>query len=526
MARFSVSALLVLQVAGQGNAPKVFDNYHFNSFAGAVCFVDVGQATLFLGQAGLYIDAARKACNKHYDPTRGLDQAHWTEQEMAHCSESISSVVYSFSFVASYISAAASNCAHTLNLAGYCASDVTNLVADLGVLAASASGMHATCNRDEYGYYLHGPHPLEQIGAAKVRDQIANALATRRLSTVIGALTAVREQKLQEAAAPEVQSHETPHGLHWPSAEEMKKIKEAFAHAINNKEEMKKLKEEFAHAINNNDHNDKAFHDVQKQNDNAIHDVQKQKLQEASEAVGRSHGAVLSLKGLGDYFAQHKSEHQPEHKQQQQHHPVARLPPPAVFGPALAANHLMNGGAWSRKVTYRQNEIAQCTFDIAQATFFLTRAGLGLTAAIRECDASSQEEGPPGSAKLRCSVDVTGLIGSFSFAAAAVSMAVSQCPVGRNLDAHCAADIALAVAGVAGVATSGSSFLLTCGQLGKPQQSFVPRHLAANNDTSSLEREGGAAGAEELVSNNHSNIIINNNNNETARSSSTPPLIV
>jgi len=141
---------------------------------------------------------------------------------------------------------------------------------------------------------------------------------------------------------------------------------------------------------------------------------------------------------------------------------LARLPPPRIE----ASKTISNQRDMQVRTAGRKNVIALCTFDVAQSVLYLMRASLGITAAVRDCQESKiSATGQAG--QMLCSVDVSGLITSFAWATASISLTVARCPVGGNLDAMCSFDIAAAVGVVAGIATSGSSFKLTCGGLAK-----------------------------------------------------------
>jgi len=107
----------------------------------------------------------------------------------------------------------------------------------------------------------------------------------------------------------------------------------------------------------------------------------------------------------------------------------------------------------------RALDLADCFFDVNSATSFLARSILALDAAA---DSSCEWQGPE-STSVACVVDAFGVIGSFADVAAFISFAVTHCPIGENIDAVCAGDIANVISGIAGIVSAASSFKLTCG---------------------------------------------------------------
>jgi hypothetical protein len=111
----------------------------------------------------------------------------------------------------------------------------------------------------------------------------------------------------------------------------------------------------------------------------------------------------------------------------------------------------------------RQQEEAECAFDVGQGTMFLAQAGMQINSAVTDCSDYSLKEGGKH-AKAMCAVDTSGVIRSFGFVASLLSFAVSNCPIFQlNLDAACSGAIADMVTGIAGLAASGSAFRDTCG---------------------------------------------------------------
>jgi hypothetical protein len=366
--------LQVPLLKAQGNAPQVYDKEHYMSESYAICFVDVAQATVALGQAGLYINQAKQTCQ--------MPEGHkWTNDEHALCSVSVNQILYSFSFAASYLSAAASNCAKTLNLGAYCAADVTNLIADLTTVAAGASHITLTCQK------------IDDVPDGTTQQELQRKINAQYI-----------EGKTRRLA---------------------------------------------------NETLDPAEH-------------AKAALRHAMEANTKAMNALQSIQSL-NIHQKELSKHLKAN--------LSQLPGPEEFAPYREDSYITNpqpktGAQWVAEqaaVRARQNARAQCAFDIMEVVLYFYRAGIGLTESIRRCNpAEVTNNGEPR--KMLCAVDVTGLIGSLSFTAAAISLAVAQCPVTQGakatLGAACAFDLAAAVAAVAGICTSGASFSLTCGKQG------------------------------------------------------------
>eukprot|EP00928_Gymnodinium_smaydae_P074866 TRINITY_DN57887_c0_g1_i1.p1 TRINITY_DN57887_c0_g1~~TRINITY_DN57887_c0_g1_i1.p1 ORF type:complete len:336 (+),score=47.68 TRINITY_DN57887_c0_g1_i1:46-1053(+) len=104
-----------------------------------VCVVDAAQASMVLGTAGTNIAAAADNC-----PTKRLGQT---------CAINVNNVIASFSFCASFLSAAASDCSQsihgTTNSDAKCASSITKIIAALNKMASAANAIDSTCNPAE-----------------------------------------------------------------------------------------------------------------------------------------------------------------------------------------------------------------------------------------------------------------------------------------------------------------------------------------------------------------------------------------
>lgn len=138
----------------------------------ASCAVDVGIATVFLGQAGTSINAAVRSC-----------QRQKTAMDKAACSASISGVIQGFGYAAGFLSAAAADCHESLQVVdteavtkAACAADVATFLASLALLANSGSEMRSTCG-DEV------PDDIDRQVDESRRLQQGNATALRTVIT-------------------------------------------------------------------------------------------------------------------------------------------------------------------------------------------------------------------------------------------------------------------------------------------------------------------------------------------------------
>mmetsp|Transcript_81873 Transcript_81873/g.175412 ORF Transcript_81873/g.175412 Transcript_81873/m.175412 type:complete len:350 (-) Transcript_81873:45-1094(-) len=156
-------------ISGAGTAPKYFDDPHSVEDAEealeevqeqakyVMCGVDVAQAMFALGRSGTAINAAVKVCtpmvygDPHGHDTSGRRRHNswhaWSSERQAECSAASSEIINALAEAASFLSAAASNCAEELNVKAYCSADVTGFIASLTQIAASGSIMHAVCGK-------------------------------------------------------------------------------------------------------------------------------------------------------------------------------------------------------------------------------------------------------------------------------------------------------------------------------------------------------------------------------------------
>lgn len=102
----------------------------------ASCVFDVLHGSTYLAQAGTSIDAATRKC---HGPT-----TH-TNENKALCSVSVTQIIESFAYAASFMSSVAIDCTNQDNWRAACSAAITNLVGAIGDLAQAGSGMSYDC---------------------------------------------------------------------------------------------------------------------------------------------------------------------------------------------------------------------------------------------------------------------------------------------------------------------------------------------------------------------------------------------
>lgn len=103
-----------------------------------------------------------------------------------------------------------------------------------------------------------------------------------------------------------------------------------------------------------------------------------------------------------------------------------------------------------------------CFFDHSQGLLYLSRAGLEISNAVKDCSSAELSNGEDAR-KATCSTRISGVINSFVFMASYFTMSIEHCPSILSFEhSKCAAAIINTVAGVAGVAATGSSFFNSC----------------------------------------------------------------
>jgi len=166
------------------------------------CALDIVQSVNYLGRAGLQITEAVKTCKPIYNSV-GSENYPDNAYIRTACVADASGVISSFSFVATFLSLAASHCSQTLNLPAICASSATGLVAALAKVSVEAATMAANCE----GGTVYNPGPLPAaVGSdavwqndrrltQNVEQQMSQA--TQTLEDTWQALTALNESLAQ-----------------------------------------------------------------------------------------------------------------------------------------------------------------------------------------------------------------------------------------------------------------------------------------------------------------------------------------
>jgi len=104
-------------------------------FVRTECVIDAVQATAYLGHAVVWLYRA-------IDYT-GLE---CPDNTPAGCAISVAGFIASISWVASYLSLAASSCSDAVNSGALCAADWTALIADMSEIASSGAGVKRHCD--------------------------------------------------------------------------------------------------------------------------------------------------------------------------------------------------------------------------------------------------------------------------------------------------------------------------------------------------------------------------------------------
>lgn len=105
----------------------------------AECAFDIGQATMFLAQAGTQINSAVHDCSDYSLKVGG-------KHAKAMCSVDTAGVIRSFGFVASLLSFSVTNCPYfQVNLDAACSGAIADMVTGISGLAAAGSAFRDTC---------------------------------------------------------------------------------------------------------------------------------------------------------------------------------------------------------------------------------------------------------------------------------------------------------------------------------------------------------------------------------------------
>jgi len=117
----------------------------------ATCVVDISLATIFLGHAGMSLNAAVQTCQR-INSTEVVANEARTSEAKASCTASVAGVVTAFSYAAGFLAEAASDCKSSMQIVNIeavkeaaCAADIATFLASLGLLANSAVGASETC---------------------------------------------------------------------------------------------------------------------------------------------------------------------------------------------------------------------------------------------------------------------------------------------------------------------------------------------------------------------------------------------
>eukprot|EP00928_Gymnodinium_smaydae_P020541 TRINITY_DN17939_c0_g2_i1.p1 TRINITY_DN17939_c0_g2~~TRINITY_DN17939_c0_g2_i1.p1 ORF type:complete len:444 (+),score=77.54 TRINITY_DN17939_c0_g2_i1:82-1413(+) len=127
----------------------------------AECTCDISSAILLLGYAGLEVTGATESCSNTEE-----------EEEEKLCASEVSGAIASFGFVATYLSAAATECGATAIAQAACGADISKLVSTLAELASSSSLMSKAC-MPEALHASAAPEALRRLRPVKERSASA-----------------------------------------------------------------------------------------------------------------------------------------------------------------------------------------------------------------------------------------------------------------------------------------------------------------------------------------------------------------
>lgn len=147
-----------------------------------------------------------------------------------------------------------------------------------------------------------------------------------------------------------------------------------------------------------------------------------------------------------------------------QMHSTAKLPPlpvRSILSEAMIQEIRNNLSA----AEFRRVEITQCTFDSMLTAMFFGRGLMDIyNAAMHSPCTVADDFDNQLDQDATCMIQVSGMITTFDFVGALISLVVSECPEGANIKALCASDATILVGAVSGLLQTGASFLLVCGQ--------------------------------------------------------------
>eukprot|EP00927_Polykrikos_kofoidii_P000688 TRINITY_DN10252_c0_g1_i1.p1 TRINITY_DN10252_c0_g1~~TRINITY_DN10252_c0_g1_i1.p1 ORF type:complete len:458 (+),score=62.96 TRINITY_DN10252_c0_g1_i1:133-1506(+) len=161
----------------------------------AMCTVDSSQSALYLGRAGLEITSATRNCPESHE---GLA-----------CGASVSGTIASLSFVAAFLSSAASECAASFSPSAFCSSDISRMTAGLAEIAAASSGIAESCV---------SMNPLTDLfRQAPAAHRKLSPIVSNRSATGRGTSAAVLDTKIRQLHARDALIEEE-HALFWKAA--------------------------------------------------------------------------------------------------------------------------------------------------------------------------------------------------------------------------------------------------------------------------------------------------------------------
>lgn len=110
----------------------------------AFCSIYAAQGAWYLARAGMEINLITNDCKNLFN---GGLLAGFTQDEKARCIGTFANMITAILYVASYVSGAAAQCAHGVNMMAGCIADMTKLLAALGVVATQGSRMYNKCEQ-------------------------------------------------------------------------------------------------------------------------------------------------------------------------------------------------------------------------------------------------------------------------------------------------------------------------------------------------------------------------------------------
>lgn len=320
------------------------------------------------------------AADALYFSVRFCSSPQITSDTKELCSANVHFAAASFTYVGTFFSLAATDCAQNMNIEAQCAADVTNLVGALQVVGYVGSSLTQSCAK---------------VGGAAAED-------FRRLSfdNITKQYEAMKRRHAEVTVAP---------------------LQDTRVHAAYS--QFKELEASLKEKV--------------------------WRLAEAGDQISPALRGTINDMG--------------RHLGQEDFHGLSSLEEELEEGTTSTQEPLAVLQSQLQQSNDRKVVITNCVYDVSQSILFLMRAGLALNGAIQKCKVPDVNEGDQAG-KMKCSVALSGVIGSLSWAGLSMSYAIGQCPVTTDIAALCAGDVSLLVAAVAGISSSGSSLTLTCGK--------------------------------------------------------------